>query len=71
MGVCKDKIMAKLTGKYAEMAMDSYGAQTKMWKWSWTIMENKFSFFSASGGRGNKKTKTKTHTQVMCFQTDT
>ena len=35
----------RLTGKYAEVAMDSYGVQTKMWKWSWTIMEYKLGVF--------------------------
>jgi len=48
MVVCKDKIMVKLTGKYAEVAMDSYRVQTKMWKWSWTIMEYKLNFLSES-----------------------
>jgi hypothetical protein len=31
--VSKDKIMVKLTGKYVEVAMHSYGVQIKMWKW--------------------------------------
>jgi hypothetical protein len=48
MCVCKDKIIVKLTGKYAEVAMDSHGIQTKMWKWSWTIMVYKLSFLSVS-----------------------